>query len=61
MLLIKFKDGDIRTYNNSEYTDYRYLGDVFVVIRGCQWIGIYSMSYINCVEFIQKEGDKSCV
>lgn len=47
---IVFKNGDIKVYDVTEYTDYKYLGDVFVVIKKNQWIGIYSMSEIKSIE-----------
>ena len=50
MLEITFKNGDYRSYEADDYTDYRYYGDVFVVIRESQWIGIYSMSEIRMIE-----------
>lgn len=53
MLEITFKNGDYRAYDKEDYTDYRYLGEVFVVIKGSQWIGIYTMSEIRAIEFIE--------
>lgn len=50
MLEITFKNGDYRSYEEKDYTDYRYYGDVFVVINGSQWIGIYNMSEIRMIE-----------
>ena len=51
MIEITFKNGDYRSYSKDEYTDYRYYKDVFVVIKGSQWIGIYSMDEVRMIEF----------
>ena len=51
MLEITFKNGDYRSYSKDEYTDYRYYNDVFVVIKGSQWIGIYPMNEVRMIEF----------
>ena len=51
MLEITFKNGDYRSYSKDEYTDYRYYNNVFVVIKGSQWIGIYSMNEVRMIEF----------
>lgn len=51
MLEIAFKNGDYRLYEDDDYTDYRYLGEIFVVLKDCRWIGIYSMSEIRAVEY----------
>lgn len=47
---IAFKNGDVKIYNAEDYTEYRWFGDVFVVIRDTQWIGIYSMDAIKSIE-----------
>lgn len=51
MLEIAFKNGDYRLYEDDDYTDYRYLGEILVVLKDCRWIGIYSMSEIRAVEY----------
>lgn len=50
MMYIYFKNGDLKIYKEDEYTDYRYIGEVFAVIRKDQWIGIYSMDVVRCIE-----------
>ena len=49
LLQISLKRGEIITYKSSSYTDYMVKGDLFIVINGTQWIGIYNM---DCVEYI---------
>lgn len=51
MLEITFKNGNTVTYKAESFTDYSYQGEVFVVIKGNQWIGIYSMDMIAFIEF----------
>ena len=47
---IVFKNGDIKNYNKDQYTDYKYCGEVFAVIRNEQWIGIFSMDMVKSIE-----------
>ena len=51
MLKIVFKNGDVMVYQADEYTDYSYDSKCFIVIKGRQWIGIYNMDCVSCVEF----------
>ena len=51
MLEITFKNGNTITYDAASYTDYSYQGAVFVVIKKMQWIGIYNMDMIACIEY----------
>ena len=50
MIEIVFKNGDMAHYNSEEYTDYRYDGKYFIVIKEKQWIGFYNL---DCVEYIE--------
>lgn len=49
-LRIVFKDGNEKKYKSKEFTDYWYDGNVFVVIRKKQWVGVYNMDCIAAVE-----------
>ncbi len=51
MLEITFKNGNTVTYKAESFTDYSYLGEVFVVIKDDKWIGFYSMDMIAFIEF----------
>lgn len=51
MLEITMKNGNTITYDADSFTDYSYQGAVFVVIRNCQWIGIYNMNMIAFIEY----------
>lgn len=48
-ITIVFKNGEVVTYTEDEYTDYKYDGKVFVVIRKEQWIGLFN---IDAIEYI---------
>jgi len=50
MIEIVFRNGDMAHYKPDEYTDYRYDGKYFIVIRDKQWIGFYNL---DCVEYIE--------
>lgn len=49
-MCIVFKNGEVKIYGKEEYTDYKYCGAVFAVIKRNQWIGIYSMDEIRSIE-----------
>lgn len=50
MLRIVFKNDEIKEYEENEYTDYRYDGKVFAVIKDKQWIGIYNIDVLAAVQ-----------
>ena len=50
MIEIVFRNGDMCHYKPEEYTDYKYDGKYFIVIRDKQWIGFYNL---DCVEYIE--------
>lgn len=49
LLQISLKRGELINYKRKSFTDYMVRGDLFVVINGTQWIGIYNM---DCVEYV---------
>lgn len=49
MIKIMFRSGEYEEWSESQYTDYRYLGDVFVVMKNDQWVGIYNMQDIRAI------------
>ncbi len=49
MIKITFKKGNTCNWKKEEYTDYKYDGKCFIVIKGEQWIGIYNMDSIISV------------
>ena len=50
MIQIVFQNQDIVCYKPDEYTEYKYDGKYFIVIKGMQWIGFYNL---NCIEYIE--------
>lgn len=46
---IYFKDGNCRIWRNNKYTDYMYYKqpNIFVIINGSQWVGIYNLDEIK--------------
>ncbi len=46
VIKVVFKNGCICKWKKKEYTDYKYDGKCFIVIRGQQWVGIYNMDSI---------------
>lgn len=49
MIKIVFQNGDMYTYAKDKYTDYKYDGKYFIVIRLEKWIGLFNLS---CIEYI---------
>ncbi len=49
LLQISLKRGEIINYKASSFTDYMIKENLFIVIRGTQWIGMYNM---DCVEYV---------
>ena len=52
-LQISLKRGEYITYKSESYTDYMVTGNLFVVIKGCQWVGIYNMDSVEYVAYIK--------
>lgn len=46
MIKIVFKNGCICKWKRKEYTDYKYDGKCFIIIKNEQWVGIYNMDSI---------------
>lgn len=55
MIEIVFRNGDMAHYTPEQYTDYRYDGKYFIVIKDKQWVGFYNL---DCVEYIEVEANK---
>lgn len=54
MLSIKW-DGDYYEWSNSEFTDYDFIGDWFVVLKDKQWVGFYRADDLEMVEMKEDE------
>jgi len=55
LLQISMKRGDIITYKGSSFTDYMIRDNLFVVINGSQWIGMYNMDCVEWVAYIPED------
>lgn len=65
MIKIVFQNGDFDTWKENEYTDYKYDGKCFIVIKGEQWVGFYNIDTItqitiNKQESEEKKNDNQC-
>lgn len=49
MIKIVFKNGCVVKWKKKEWTDYKYDGKCFIVIKNEQWVGIYNMDRIVSV------------
>ena len=63
MISIVFRNGEVCHYYKDEYTDYKYDGKYFIVIKDKQWIGFYNLDCVECieVELPQTDCDHRCV
>ncbi len=46
MIKIVFKNGCIAKWKKEQWTDYKYDGKCFIIIKGEQWVGIYNMDSV---------------
>ncbi len=46
MIKIVFKNGCICKWKKKQWTDYKYDGKCFIVIKDGQWVGMYNMDSI---------------
>lgn len=49
MIRIFFKNGNIDKWKKEKYTDYKYDGRCFIIMRKSQWIGIYNLDDISAI------------
>lgn len=53
MLTVVMKDGNIKEYGLGEFTEYEWRREVFVVIKGAQWIGMFNWDSAKEVHFTE--------
>lgn len=46
MIKIVFKNGCLCKWKRKEYTDYKYDGKCFIIIKDEQWVAFYNMDSI---------------
>ena len=49
MIKIVFKNGCIVKWKKKEWTDYKYDGKLFIVIKNGEWVGFYNIDSIVSV------------
>lgn len=47
MIYITMIDGSYREWGTEEYTDYMVNNNLFVIIKGSKWVGIYNLEQIK--------------
>ena len=47
MIYITMIDGSYREWGAEEYTDYMVNNNLFVIIKGSKWVGIYNLEQIK--------------
>ena len=55
MLTVAMKDGNIKEYGLGEFTEYEWRREVFVVIKGAQWIGMFNWDSVKEVHFTESQ------
>ena len=49
MIKIVFKNGNIVKWKKKQWTDYKYDGKCFIIIKNGKWVGIYNINSIISV------------
>ena len=49
-IVIVLTNGKTVEWESEEYTDYIYDGKCFIVVHGCEWVGIYNIDHVISVE-----------
>lgn len=49
MIKIIFKNGTVVKWKKEEWTDYKYDGKCFIIIKDEQWVGFYNVGSIVSV------------
>lgn len=46
MIRIEMKNGKIVKWKKKEYTDYKYDGKYFIIVKDGEWVGFYNLDCI---------------
>ncbi len=49
MIKIVFRNGNVVKWKKKQWTDYKYDGKCFIIIKKEQWVGIYNLDSIISV------------
>lgn len=55
MIRIILKNGEKVEWERKNYDDYKYDGKCFIIVKECQWVGIYNMDSIISVVVVPAE------
>ncbi len=58
MIEIVLRNGYIVRWRKKQWTDYKYDGKCFIVIKDNEWIGIYNLDSIISIVIKNKKGKK---
>jgi hypothetical protein len=50
MLNITLSNGSFIQWEPAQYTDYMYDGKCFIIIKNGQWVGVYNLDFVRCIE-----------
>ena len=50
MIKITMANGNVVTWGEEAYTDYKYDGKFFIIIQDGQWVGFYNLAHVFSVE-----------
>ena len=58
MIKITMTNGNVITWGEEAYTDYKYDGKFFIIIRDEQWVGFYNLDHVFSIEVDTDETDE---
>ena len=55
MIKITMANGNVVTWDEKAYTDYKYDRKFFIIIRGEQWVGFYNLAHVLSIEVFDSD------
>lgn len=59
MLEITMTNGMCDTWNDGDFTEYEYRGEVFVLMQNDRWVGIYNMRDVSKIVYYDKPEEEN--
>lgn len=56
MIKITMTNGNVVTWGEEAYTDYKYDGKFFIIIQDEQWVGFYNLDHVFSIVAINDSG-----
>ena len=56
MIKITMGNGNVVTWGEEAYTDYKYDGKFFIIIQDEQWVGFYNLDHVISIVAINDSG-----